>query len=242
MIWQMYPWLVETVWATHAEMGMLGGGHDPDHAIRVAQMAMNIAGDGLIGQLAAAAGLCHNADRILQKKLGIGRRDVKKDHIRTLVDEWLSAEEDFLVDEVWVIQEAVLSHDGKNRDGDSPVLIALMDADRLVNAEPDLIMRSGAHYSDLPAVDLVHLEADPDATYRDPRSILRDVMETIVWLTPGTEFYVRLPKAREIAARRKALFDNFLAELKKCLEETGFYPYPPELLMLREKYANAASP
>ncbi|MDP2704196.1 MAG: hypothetical protein Q8P01_03150 [bacterium] len=239
MVWQLYQKLTEVIWATHAEAGMLGGGHDPDHAIRVAQMALNIAPDENTARLAAAAGLCHNADRVLQKKMGIGRREVPENKVRGLVCGWLEREPTgtFSVLEFVTIVDAVVKHDGRNNESDHPILVTLMDADRLVNAEPDLIMRSGAHYSDLPAVDLVHLEADPDANYRDPKSILRDVMETIVWLTPGTDFYVRLPKAQEIAARRKAFFDNFLASLKECLKETGFYPYPSELLALREKYA-----
>lgn len=238
-VWEIFPQLTETVWATHAAAGMLGGGHDPDHAIRVAEMALTISdSEDRTARLAAAAGLCHNADRILQRTLGVDRRDVPEHQVRTMVREWLWYERNlFSPSDLIKIAAAVLGHDGKNQDSDHPILVALMDADRLVNAEPDLVMRSGAHYSDLPAVDLVHLEADPKANYRDPRSVLRDIMETIEWLTPGTDFYVRLPKAREIAVRRKAFFDAYLASIKECLEETGFYPYPSGLLKIREKYA-----
>ncbi len=255
-IWEVFPRLTERIWQDHAEAGMLGGHHDPDHAVRVGQMAMEIAEDEHVGLLACAAGLCHNAGRILQKRLGIGRRDVPKDQIRKFVQAWLNEEYFFLVGEappgsahedmeIWSknnrVIDAVLKHDGENSDDDDPVLVTLMDADRLVNAEPDLIIRSAQLYHDLPAIDPINFGQDPQATYRDPRSVLRDVMETIVWLTPGTDFYVRLPKAREIAAERKAFFDDFAAQLLKCRAATGFYPYPPELIALREKFAAAAT-
>ncbi|MFH1162133.1 MAG: HD domain-containing protein [Candidatus Jorgensenbacteria bacterium] len=237
IVWELFPKLTEKVWSDHASAGMLGGSHDPDHAIRVAQMALVIADDPNIGRLAAAAGLCHNADRIIKKKTGTDIHKVPDEDVRELVEEELSSE-GLGSEESAIIIGAVLGHKGKNGAGDHPVLITLMDADRLVNAEPDLIMRSGQHYHELPPVDPIHLWEDPEADYWHPKTVLRDVMETIVWLTPGDDnpLYVRLPKARVIAAERKKFFDNFAATLVQCREETGFHPYPADLLSLRKKF------
>ncbi len=236
-IWQMFPKLTERVWRDHTEEGMLDGHHDPEHAVRVGQMALEIAEGPAVGRLAGAAGLVHNADRILQKKLGIGRRDAPRVAVANLVMEQLRAESGvFGPADVAAIVDAVLKHDGKNNNDGNPVLVALQDADRLVNSEPDLLLRAGQFYHDLPAVDPVHLDRDPAATYRDPRSVLRDVAEVIDWLTPGTPVYVRLPKARELARERRKFLRYFIGELVAIRGQTGFYPYPPELFALREKF------
>lgn len=243
-IWDMFPRLVERVWTDHAEAGMLGGHHDPDHAIRVGQMAMDIAEESWTSILAGAAGLVHNADRIMQKRLGVDHRDVPKDKVAALVRTQLSQSiSEMLMSEshIKTVVDAVLKHNGRNSNDDSDVLVALMDADRLVNAEPDLIIRCGQHYYELPHVDPVHFDKDPTANYRDPKSVLRDIMETLEWLTPGTPFYVRLPKAKEMAAERRKFFDDFLADLIGCRLKTGFHPYPPELVALRNKFAAVAT-
>ncbi len=237
-IWHVLLELTERVWKDHAEVGMLGGHHDPDHAIRVAQMAVEVSEEPNVWLLAGTAGLVHNADRIIQHRLGLNRRRAPKENVRELVLSELSVTKFNKADRELIV-DAVLNHDGKNDPSDSPVLVALMDADRLVNAEPDLIIRAGQFFSDLPVVDPIYLEKDPDANYHDPRSVLRDVMETIVWLTPGDDnlFYVRLPKARAMAVQRKKFFDDFLKELLLRREESGFYPYPPELRELRDRFA-----
>lgn len=258
-IWEVFPRLTERIYADHAEAGMLGGHHDPDHAIRVGQMAMEIAKNKNIGILAGVAGLVHNADRILQHKLKLGsRRDAPKEDVAGLVRGQLEPEQRDLfwpllecrfilrgdasfMGAVEIVIDAVLKHDGKNNDDDSQVLVTLMDADRLVNAEPDLVIRSAQLYHDLPPIDPVHFEKDPTANYRDPKSVLRDIMETLEWLTPGTPFYVRLPKARELAATRRKFFDYFILSIKAERAATGFHPYPPELVALRDMFAAAAT-
>lgn len=241
-IWQIFPRLTERVWQDHAEAGMLGGHHDPDHALRVGQMAMDIAEDSITGFRAGAAGLLHNADRILQKQLGVGRRDVSTGKILELVRSQMEIESDaFSSFDRCLIEDAVINHNGRNSNLDTEALVTLMDADRLVNAEPDLVIRSAQLYHDLPPIDPVRFEKDPTANYRDPKSVLRDIMETLEWLTPGTPFYVRLPKARVLAAERRVFFDLFLQNLVNCRMLAGFHPYPPELVALREKFAAMAA-
>ena len=240
-IWQILPRLTQRIYEDHAEAGMVGSHHDPEHAIRVAQMALEIGGSGRVALRAGAAGLCHNADRILQHKLKLDlRQEVPKERIRQLIESELGAETSvFTPVEIGFIIDAVLKHDGKNDPADSPELVVLMDADRLVNAEPDLIIRSAQLYNRLPPLDPLHFWSDPDATFRDPKSVLYDIMQTVAWLTPGTPFYVRLPKAREIAGKRKKFFDDFGEQLIACRRETGFHPYPKELIALRARFVKA---
>lgn len=231
-IWNVFPQLTEQVWADHRDAGMLGGHHDPDHVMRVGQMALEFG-----GEVGGASGLVHNADRILQKRLGIGRRDVPEGAIRDLVLSQLRAQpHEFREKEDELIVDAVLGHNRENRDDDSPVLVALMDADRLVNAK-NLVIRSAQNYFDLPPIDPVFFDKDPTANYRDPKSVLRDIMETLEWLTPGTPFYVRLPKAREMAVERREFFEDYVERIIRRRAAMGFHPYPPELIALREKFA-----
>ncbi len=63
-IWDVFPKLAVVVRDDHLKEGMTGSGHDFEHAARVGQYAFLVAGDGY-KELAGAAGLCHNADRIL---------------------------------------------------------------------------------------------------------------------------------------------------------------------------------
>ena len=87
-IWNRLPALTAIVRASHKEVGLVGA-HDFVHAARVGEIAWQIAAstwepEGL-ALLAGAAGLCHNADRILQKKLGIGRNKAPKNEVAELV-------------------------------------------------------------------------------------------------------------------------------------------------------------
>ncbi len=75
-IWEIFPGLTEVVRQAHLDYDMQRTGHDFDHALRGAQNALLIAEDDGIGRLAGAAGLCHNADRMLQHRRGAGKKDV----------------------------------------------------------------------------------------------------------------------------------------------------------------------
>ncbi|MBI2523850.1 hypothetical protein HYW11_01365 [Candidatus Peregrinibacteria bacterium] len=93
--------------------------------------------------------------------------------------------------EVRQVVDAVLRHDAKNSPGDSRVLVALMDADRVVNLDVDLFPRSGQYYHDLPVVDYRHFLSDPEATYQNPESVLRDIAYSLDWADPKSPVCVR---------------------------------------------------
>ncbi len=236
-IWEIFPKLAAAVREEHLKEGMTGSGHDFEHAARVGQYAYMVADDNYKA-LAGAAGLCHNADRILQKKLGIDRRsDVPEREIKNLIVGWLFTEWSFdpashpmMINvekgvRLLAVVDAVLKHGGKNDESDSPALIGLMDADRLVNIELDFIIRCGQFQPDLPAVDFVHLLEDPTADYRNPKSVFRDIYHSLEWDT-DPRFALRTPKAIEMGKERFAMLRLYIETLKKQIEASGLVPYP----------------
>ncbi|MBI4085866.1 MAG: hypothetical protein HY433_01315 [Candidatus Liptonbacteria bacterium] len=240
-IWEMFPDLFAAVHKSHEEVGLVGH-HDWVHAARVGQIAYQIGlneTDKQTAELAGVAGLCHNADKVIQKKLGVGRREVPTDETSRLVKSWLMTETrpsayghvpepvfGYYGPEVDAIVAAVLGHDGKNSSNDSPVLIALMDADRIVNLDGDLFARSGQHYADLPVVDYKHFLDDPEATYQAPRTVFRDIAYSLDWVDSESGVCIRTQLGKLLAAKRAAIFRLVTDGLRDQLEEEGIIPYP----------------
>lgn len=234
-IWELYPALTRAILDTHNEVGARHGVqmfwcHDFDHVIRVADCAQKIAEDEHVGRLAGVAALCHNADRILQIMIGLKAREkVDQTIISEMVYGWLNKEPEntFSVEEKPLILHAVLCHDQPNGLDDSDVLVALVDADRVVNIEADVIVRAGQYMGDaLRVVDPVHLLDDPTASFKDPKSILRILKENLDWEVEGGFVGIRLPKARELAKSRFAFLRLYLETVIKQREEMGLIPYP----------------
>ena len=228
-IWEIFPNLTEATKSSHDERNMVGTGHDFDHALQVAQVATMIAEDERTGRLAGAAGLCHDADRLLQKELGIGKEDVPDALVEELVREWLAVEE-FSVTEKETILDAVLRHSGLNQADDGPVLIALMDADRIVCSGAEGIMTATAFWRELPVLDPKWLTHDPEAhSYNDPRSILRNLECRFDWVDPASSVCVRLPKAKQMMEERVAFLRAYIERIERERVEAGLWPYYPVL-------------
>lgn len=235
-IWEVYPGLAGAVKQAHDEVGLNNGGHDFDHALRVAQMALTVAWpeNQHLALFAGMAGLCHNADRILERKLHL-----KSGNISTVSDEdvialtrgWLRSVIGFgeweWRSEFTSVIEAVINHGSKpNSPDDHLVTIALTDADRLINMEPDVIIRYGQHHLDIPALDPVYIEATPGANYRDPKTVAWDIANCITWAAETGPYILRLPKARELGQERAAYLRMFLDTLKRQRANLGLIPYP----------------
>lgn len=227
-IWELCPGIARNVAQKHEEVGLVGH-HDWIHAFRVGEVAYQVArlewNDNNVSSLAGIAGLCHNADRLLQKELGIGRREVPRELATALVTSWMLGRS-FFQEEISIVVDAVLKHDGRNSSDDSRVLIALMDADRVVNLDVDLFPRSGQFYHDLPVVDYEHLLDDPEATYRNPKSVLRDIAYSLDWVDPTSPVCVRTRLGTKMAQERAQVFRIFFEALKAQLMEEGMHPYP----------------
>lgn len=227
-IWERFAEISKHVRQKHEKVGLYGH-HDWVHAFRVGEVARQVAldewGDEHLSHLAGVAGLCHNADRIIQKEAGLGRREVPQKLVRALVIDWLSWGS-ISITSVAILVHAVLEHDEKNSPEDSRVLIALMDADRVVNLDVDLFPRSGQYYHNLPVVDYKHLLDDPEATYRNPKSVLRDIAYSMDWADPTSPVCVRTRLGKKMAEERVKIFRTFFDTLQAQLAEEGIHPYP----------------
>ena len=226
-IWDLFPKLTRTVLDTH-ELCMMYNGHPFDHTLNVAQTALFIADNELIGRLAGAAGLCHNADRILQKQLGIGRKDVPADKVTDLVLDWLEMSDEFTGQEEDRILAAVQLHSGPNLDDGDEVLVALQDADRIVCASASEFMAAGQFRPDIPVIDTTHIAdefGDPD--FKSPKCVARDLLSRKDWIDPASKVCVRLPKALELMKSRVAFTMAYLEMIKSQRAEVGLWPdYP----------------
>ena len=227
-IWDVFPKTAARVWESHEDVD-LHGHHDWVHALRVGEIARQVAleewGDERISHLAGLAGLCHNADRVLAHGGRLSSRTaVSCGEVDYLVEYWVG--EAIRLNDVRQIVNAVLRHSAKNSPNDSKVLIALMDGDRVVNLDTDLFPRSGQYYHDLPVVDYRYFLEDPEATYRSPKSVLRDIAYSMDWADPTSAVSVRTQLGRKMAGDRVKVFQTFFDALKAQLAEEGIHPYP----------------
>ncbi|MBT4120395.1 MAG: hypothetical protein HOG89_03515 [Candidatus Peribacter sp.] len=217
-IWDLYSELAARVRKSHEEAGLVGH-HDWIHAFRVGEQAMQIVmaewGSVRNANLAGIAGLCHNADRICQKT---GSEDPSD-----LVREWIGASLDY--PSTNIIVDAVSKHSDVNDDDELEVAIALKDADRVVNLDVDLFIRSGQHYANLPAVDYRNMLDDPEASYREPKSVLRDIAYSLDWVNPDSDVCIRTKEGMARGRRRAEVFQTFFEHLTAQLEEEGVHPY-----------------
>lgn len=227
---EIFPDLWKRVYKRHMESGITAGCHDVFHAARVAKCASEIAENEYTAKLASVAGFCHNADRILQHDLKVGRKNVPETMVVLLINEWLHFVENLSVKERLIIVDAVLKHSFANDPNDSPTLMTLKDADRLVNLEPDAIMRSSQFFLDFPVVDPVHWLSDPNSTFVDPGSVIKSLSNNIKWADfDNLKFGIRLPKAKTLAGQRAAYLLDYIEQVKKCWAKTGLLPFiPPE--------------
>src|SRR3989344_1023441 len=233
-IWEVYPGLASAVNYEHQKVGLTNGGHDMDHALRVAQMAYVVTMDENpeMALLAGVAGLLHNNDRILERSLKIDfSKNVSEAPVEVVIemtsrmlDEWTGISG---VDQKKWIIDAVVNHGSKpNHPDDHLVTIALADADRLINMEPDVIIRIGQHHPDIPALDPIYIEATPGANYCDPKTVMWDIANCITWAAETGSYILRLPKARELGQERAAYLRTFIDTLKRQRAELGLVLYP----------------
>lgn len=226
-IWEVFPKVTQRIDQSHSRVG-LHGHHDIAHAKRVGEVARMVAmdewDDEHLSHLAGLAGLTHNSDRVLQKERGMGRRDVPAQDVQALIWEWLA---DAVPDsEKTGITDAVLRHDGLNSEDDSNIQIALQDADRIISLDADLMIRSGQYYHDLPAVDYVHFLGDPNASYRAPGTVLRDIAYSLDWIDPKSSVCIRTRLGKIMGESRARIFRTFFDALANQLTEEGL-PLPP---------------
>lgn len=180
---------------------------------------------------ATLAAFCHNADRVVQVQLGVGRRDVPEESVRLLISEWLSHTpiSDAQRNRV---THAVMGHCNKTLSGEDLVVTALRDADRLANIQPDVIVRSAQHYPEYPAVHPIYLaKRTPEGTYFEPGSVFADLNYMATKWDPDhpehdPDYCVVLPKARELARPHFEYLRDYIARGIEARRQVGLVPYP----------------
>ncbi len=224
-IWEIFPEAFKVIKKSHDEFEMTGSGHDVYHAARVGDIAYQIAletwKDASKAELAGLAGLCHNADRMISKN----GTDPSEVGIMDLVRKWLD-ETDLDQEARDTVINAVLKHDQKNDQNDPDLLVALKDADRIVNLDPDSIIRCGQFLHTLPSIDYTHFVSSPTATYKKPESVARDIASSLNWVDPKSGVCIRTEVGLNMARERSDLIKNYLEALKKQLEAEGVLPTP----------------
>jgi len=211
---EKYAGLVKTVRSDHRKQGFVGSHHDFLHALMVAHYAVMIAEDDFIAELAWLAGVCHNTDHIFPNLSEFEHRRQISDYLV----HWTGLDSESSKK----VLTAVMLHSKLNDPNDDQVTMTLKDADRLANLGPNVIIRSGQYYYRLPAFNPFFVaEFDPTSTYRNPKSVLRDIMSSLEWVD-----WLRLPKARELAKPYADFLQQFRALIQHQLREVGLDPYP----------------
>ncbi|MDP3996360.1 MAG: HD domain-containing protein [bacterium] len=210
---QKFARFYEAVKAGHENSTRQHQGHGLDHDITVAQIAVMISPDARTGTKAWVASMLHSTDRIVPK----GDKGAEEYHVRKRLA--FLPEGYFTPQELEEIVQAVLRHAELNRDDQSLVQQVLMDADRLSNLMPSVIIRAGQFQSDIPAFEFEYLDGkrNPASTYHEPKSVLDDLRNNIIEYPPK----LRLPKAKKLAIDYVNLLHGFIKAVENTNKNLG---------------------
>ncbi len=223
-IWEQFPRLVLVTRLAHEKYAADIVHHDFDHALQVALVAVEVAEEPETSRLAGAAGLCHNADRMLEERTDGKVKKAEPAAIERLIREWLAVEP-FSEEEKWHIVEAVLEHSKPNNDKDSPTTVALKDADRIICLGLDVVVR-GAQDHNCPTVDPWLLYDDTRGKYGRRESIVKVLQECLEWASDDRLFGVRLPKSKVLAKERAGAIQWYVDTAIAQRQKLGLVPYP----------------
>lgn len=162
-------------------------GHGIDHDVTVAQMAAYLSDTPGLARTGWVAGLIHSADRV-----------VGKEAFPSKLREYLSElpKECFTPAEIEEIYLAALEHDKKIAPHQTPTQAVLQDADKLVNMQSMVVIRSGQFHPDMTALEFDHLtKMNPQSTYHLPKSVF-DALRILPLEYPDM---LVTPKAKELS-------------------------------------------
>ncbi|MDO8482530.1 MAG: hypothetical protein Q7S86_01775 [bacterium] len=218
-----YRTLVEMVRQDHIAKKALGKGHNSYHAHSVANLGLLIAPDPDTAELTWVSGITHNTDHLF------GEEAVPHHMERYLSETNLSPQKRDTIIEAVVNHSA---HKSKYNDDDSLVKRALMDADKVDCLGANVIIRATQFIRDITDYDPRYvLLRDPSASYRNPKSIVRDIQGCLEWI--DEEGWFRFPKALEMARARAVFLRTFLETLTSQLRESSMLcPEFPETLAI----------
>lgn len=236
-IWEIFPALTKAVTRTHEEERLYSH-HNIIHALGTGDLAYQIGCDEFgekIGLIAGAAGLCHNADRILEKQLSLGwKGDVSEKKVEDLVRSWLQKEPE--IDEEFSkrVVVAVLGHDQKNNLDAPPEAICLMDADRVDNSGPVIIIRTGQHKHELPPLDPTCWDIAPEARLgqegdKTRKTIYENLALMLRWDAEESEAPMRTRLGKKLVNDPEIglpFIREYLDRLRLAMKRRGLDPWP----------------
>ena len=122
-----------------------------------------------------------------------------------------------------MVYDIVHKHSGVNDPDDSLPHQVMRDADRLAIMSIENIGRHGQFTGDdLPSIDLVHLDSDPHATYREQRTMFRASVFWEEWADFDNERVgIKTEKAKPLALRRAAQLRAYRNAVISDLKESG---------------------
>jgi len=211
-----FPTLYDAWELVHDASKRAHSGHGKDHDAAVAMMTQRIAPDERTAEMAWVAGLLHSIDHL------VGKESYEETLDSLLTQVYM----DFDPPEIAEIRDAVLKHNGRNEPSDSLTLVTLRDADRLINIQPLVIIRSGQFHPSIAAIELEHIgknpggRLNPESTYHDPKSV-RDALVSCLEWESDPNFCLRLPAAIEIGKRDFQYLREFLARCEEPFHNLG---------------------
>ena len=210
---EQFSRLVKAIRQDHQAKNAIWCGHSFDHAYLVAQYCLRII-DEPLATLAWVGAICHNTDR------HYGDSMVEQMMARYLDYTDFSSQDKFL------ITEAVLTHSQRPSINDNPVTAVLMDSDKLAILSLSSIIRAGQFRPNVPVIDCRHLDPrkyPPGRNYKNPGSIVRDMMGWLEWEEEG---WIRTPEAQKLAQPKFQKIRRFLDNLISEAKEDGLLEYP----------------
>lgn len=187
-------------------------GHDMYHNIHVALFGLKIA-DQAIQELVWLSAIPHSLDRI-----------AGDNNFETNIRNCLKLVKGLNVSDIETVFDAVMNHGKLNEDSDSPVLVALKDADRLANMFLTLVIRVGQHRPNIPACEMKYLrKSNPAcptsdlASHSKPQSSLDDLR----YCSTNWPKMMRTPKGKVLIGPLAAEITTFLDKVASQYEWLG---------------------
>jgi hypothetical protein len=205
--------LYDAVAAAHRESPRAHRGHGLDHDVTVAMLAVRIATDERTAEKAFCAGLLHSMDRLVEKDNKAEEEGQARSCLARLPAGTFSDEE---LQEILV---AVLRHGELNKPDQSLTQQVLMDADRLANMMPAVVIRAAQFRPGIPPLEFDFLDGTPNplSSYGDPQSILDDLRISI------SEYMrqLRVAEAKTLGTFYATQLTSFIASVETSNRELG---------------------
>lgn len=188
-------------------------GHGLDHDVTVAQLAVQIAPDERTGEKTWCAGMLHSVDRMVERgNIALVEQSIR-DILTYLPNDYFNS------DETEEICQAALRHDELNQDDQFVVQQVLMDADRLANLMPAVVVRAGQFLPEIPAFEFEYLDGkrNPAGDYYHPRSVIDSLRNNIEEYMPR----LRILGAKELAEIYVMELTEFIVSLEASYKKLG---------------------